>query len=88
MRTIIAIAAMGLSGCNNACQQVCVRMANYAEDCGITVSDSEIKECIDENSSAESDLRATCRQYGDASAIRQEWTCDELQEYWDDPSES
>ncbi len=35
----------GLSGCANDCNRYCREMANYFEDCGISVGDTEVADC-------------------------------------------
>lgn len=80
---VLALAALtlaALGGCRNACQDICVRMADYAEECGFSVPDAELEACLDEQAGA--DDRAVCRDYGSAQAIRDEWTCAEMGEYW------
>ena len=81
----LAIAAIvGLTaGCRNSCQEVCVRMADYAEECGFTVPEAELDACIEAQAS---DLDAAdkqaCREFGTPELIRNEWTCDDLALYW------
>jgi hypothetical protein len=73
---------MSASACNNACQEICGRMANYAEDCNLPVSDSEVDACIEEQAEATDEELKTCRQNGSAGDIRASWTCEQLAEYW------
>lgn len=77
---LAALALAALGGCRNACQDLCVRMANYAEECGFTVPDAELDACLEEQADAED--RAVCRDFGSPQAIRDEWTCAEMGEYW------
>jgi hypothetical protein len=79
----IGFGLVALAGCNNACQEICGRMARYAEECGVAVSDGEIDACIERQSTAEGEDLKACRQFGDPETIRQQWTCDELSTYWD-----
>jgi hypothetical protein len=78
---LVALVLVG--GCDNACQNVCRRMAAYAEDCGLPVSDGEIDACVERQSAAEGEDLKACRQYGDPETIRQQWACEELASYWD-----
>ncbi len=79
---LIAFAALA-TGCQNKCQQICVRMADYATECGFTVPDAELDTCLDDFAKIEtSEDRKTCRDYGDSETIRNQWTCDELEAYW------
>jgi hypothetical protein len=72
-----------IQGCANPCQQICGRMASYAqEDCGYTVSDAELDACVDQQSSPESETLSVCRDYGDLETIRRQWSCDDLDAYW------
>jgi hypothetical protein len=70
------------AGCNNSCQEICNRMANYAEDCELPVGDSEVDACMDEQAEATKDELKICRQNGSAEDIRNTWTCEDLAEYW------
>lgn len=70
------------AGCRNSCQRVCVRMADYAEECGFTLAESELPDCIvQQGDSTPEDLKS-CRSFGDAATLRQEWTCEDLDIYW------
>ncbi len=74
-------ALMGvLAGCQNPCQQLCVRMADYAEECAFTVSDADLDACIEAQSPPEDP--AVCRDFGNAAQIREEWTCEDLGIYF------
>jgi hypothetical protein len=59
-------------------------MKNYAEDsCGITVPDGQLQTCLDEQRGKGSkDDRETCRQFGSMNAIEQNWTCEDLQDFF------
>ena len=72
-----------LHGCKNSCQQICTRMASYAEDeCGMFVSPDEISCCISAQAGSNSaGDRATCRQYGSVEDIADTWTCNDLEDY-------
>lgn len=79
----LAIVFVALTACRNACQEICPRMARYAEDCGFTVSTDEVRACVQAQSgSASRDDRAICRDAGNRSTLRDEWTCDDLSDYW------
>jgi len=71
-----------IQGCANPCQQVCGRMANYAEDCGYTISDAELDACVDVQASPEKEALAICRDFGDLDTIERQWSCEELDAYW------
>jgi hypothetical protein len=79
---LVLLVAVGATGCQNACQEICGRMAKYAEDCGIEISDDEIDTCIDEQAEAEKETLKSCRQNGSSEDIRNTWTCDDLLEYF------
>jgi hypothetical protein len=78
----LLVAVSGMTGCNNACQQLCGTMANYAEDCELPVSESEIDTCVEQQAEAPSEDLKTCRQTGSAEDIRNSWSCETLAEYW------
>lgn len=70
-------------GCNNSCQQICVTMKKFAKDCGIEIDNNEVSECVKRQAGKESrEDRAACREFGDMASIEEEWTCDDIQEYW------
>ena len=75
-----------VAGCDNSCQQICDRMAAYAEsECGLTVTKEEISACKDEQAGAASrDDRAVCREFNGRKTIEEEWDCDEVSAYWPD----
>lgn len=74
---------LALSGCNNPCQQLCVRMAAYAEECGFTVSDAEVDTCIAQEAEiTDAEERKVCADYGAAETIRQRLSCEDLSAYW------
>ena len=82
-RSGIFILLLLLAGCNNPCQQLCVRMAAYAEECGFTVSDAELDACLTQEADiADAEERKVCADYGNAETIRQRLSCDDLAEYW------
>ena len=79
----IATGFVTLTACRNSCQQICPRMAAYAEDCGFTVTSEEVGACMAAQAGAESkEDRQICREAGDRATLREEWTCDDLSDYW------
>lgn len=83
-RVALVIGWACLAGCQNACQEICGRMAEYATDeCGLPVSDDEIGACVERQSSGlEHEDLAACRDFGDAEVIRAQWSCEDLSDYW------
>lgn len=80
---VLAVALLGLAGCHNSCQRLCTRMADYADECGLEVTDDDLASCIDAQAGAASrDDRPACREYNDEDALREEWTCADLEDYW------
>ena len=70
-----------VAGCENSCQNLCVQMADYSEDCGRTITEAELQACIDEQSSAGPAELQVCRDYGLPDVVRRQWTCDDLNLY-------
>jgi hypothetical protein len=70
------------AGCNNPCQDLCKRMADYATECELPVTDAEIDECIARQADGEREELDVCREHGDAEVIRAQWTCEDLAVYW------
>lgn len=71
-----------LVACSNPCEELCLRMADYAESCGYSVPESEIDACVEAQASVSKDDAQTCRDNGTAEQIRDEWACDELAPYF------
>ena len=78
-RLIVALVA--LTACKSPCQALCVRMADYATECGINVSDAALQACLDDQAS--SDDQGACRQAGNAETLRQEWACEDLEVFFE-----
>ena len=58
-------------------------MRKYAKECGIEVDKSEVSECVSrQGGKASKEYRSACREFGDIDSIREEWTCDDVEEYW------
>ncbi|MFT5679769.1 MAG: hypothetical protein ACI8RZ_000674 [Myxococcota bacterium] len=52
------LALLTLTGCRNACQEVCVELDAIAQDkCGLDFSDEQFKTCVSDNS------RGSLRRY-------------------------
>ncbi len=82
MRAVFLLLAFGLfAGCDNSCQSLCVQLAAFSEECGRTISESELNTCLDDFTSPTSDELQTCRDFGQPEVIRREWTCDDLNLY-------
>lgn len=79
---VVVLALPALGGCRNSCQDLCVRMADYAEECGFSVPDSELSTCLDDEAVSTAEERRVCRDYGSSTLIRDEWTCEDLGAYW------
>lgn len=77
-----------LAACNNACQQICVEMANYAEsdECGLNVTDEQVAECQKAQADLPEGRNEQCMEVADPDYIREWWTCDELAENFKDGS--
>ncbi len=79
--TLPVMAALS-GGCRNACQNVCLEMAQAAEECGIIVTSSELDACIASQKKPEPEARQACATYGDAETISAEWDCAEIGAYF------
>lgn len=87
MRLVGALTLLAtLVACHNPCQDLCKEIAQYAEDCGLTVPDGEPGACIDatRRSELEDGDTQTCRE--NADFLRTEWTCDDVALYFDGAS--
>jgi len=85
MRWVVALPVLLFltGGCQNACQRICGRMASYARECGYEVSAAEVRACREAQAGkASRDDRAICRDFGSSGAIREEWSCEDLEDYW------
>lgn len=85
MRARLALLLLvgALGACNNPCQDLCQRMADFAADCGYNVPEAEIDACVERQSSVEREDKAACRDFGDPEVIDGQWTCDDLAAYWE-----
>ncbi len=81
MRLVGFLFGVALAGCQNPCQSLCVRMTDYAEECGYSVSDEAVDACVEEQSDPEDP--SVCRDFGTADRIREEWTCDDMAVYFE-----
>ena len=79
MRWVVGFLA--LQGCDNACQSLCVQMAELSRECGNQVSDAEVDRCIDDFTKVEAEDREICAAYNTPDAVRREWTCDDVNLY-------
>ena len=70
------------SACSNPCQSICSDMADYAKDCGFTVTDGELDACMDDFKSSQlpDGQKDVCREYGDS--LREEWNCQDVGAYF------
>lgn len=80
---LMPLAAMTLlSACNNACQELCVEIAQYARECGYASSADDMQACRDSFAAptlAEGE-QLECFEVSDPQQIREWWTCEELLE--------
>lgn len=82
MPRILLLALPLLGGCRNACQQLCADMADYAlNECGLDFSD-DLKTCIQDHSGKNTDREAVQACADAAPYLEEEWTCDDLKEYF------
>lgn len=71
-----------LAGCGNPCESVCDQMATFARECGFTVPQGEVDQCVQDQSSQPADQRRICREFGDQASIEQSWDCLEVARYF------
>jgi hypothetical protein len=78
------------TGCHNACQQLCKDMADYAKNqCDLQFSPEDIDNCYKEQrrGNLQDDLTvADCKDA--APQLEQEWSCDDVADYFDNPPEA
>lgn len=86
VRSLFGVTLLALSvGCSNHCQDLCSELADYATECGISVNNDELSDCKSTHQRrdlGEGELEI-CEDFKDPDTIREEWTCDDLEEYWD-----
>lgn len=86
--TTLILCSISLSGCQNSCQSLCVRMAKFADECGYNVPDEQVDACIEsQKGSASSEDRSVCREFGNLATIEEEWTCDDVSIYFANPED-
>lgn len=71
-------ASAGLSGCDNPCQALCVKMADFRAECGTAATDAEVATCVEDFDAVTPDESRACRDFGSAEVLRREWTCDDV----------
>lgn len=90
-RALLAVFGLSfaLAGCQNDCQKVCYEMADLFDACGQDYDQSEVLDCLDENSDPDEATLAVCE---DTRGNLQELleyksptgdACDELTRYSD-----
>jgi hypothetical protein len=81
-RLALAGVFMGLGGCNNPCQQLCDEIGSFATECGYSITDDQLDQCIDDHASSElrDGTSEVCDEYKDE--VREEWTCDDVAVYF------
>ncbi len=78
---------LSLLACGNPCQQLCTQLADYAEECGLSVTNEDIRACEESQSGPlEKEDAQLCRDLTDPDDIREWWTCDDLAENFTDGS--
>lgn len=81
--TLLVLAIPVASACKNACQQVCVKMDDYAKECGYAVPADQLDQCFERFKGSEiKELRSTCSAFGDPKSIRENWSCDDLSDFF------
>jgi|GEM_PF-2046448 len=83
LAAIAVLAPLLLGSCRNACQSICVELADYAKrDCGLDFGQDQIDQCV-------SDYAVANLPDGEAKACRQEkgkvadqWSCSDLEFYF------
>lgn len=82
-RAALLLLAALLPGCQNSCQRICGKMASYAKECDFDVSSEDLKACREAQAGeASKEDRKVCRDFGNAQTIREEWTCEDLEDYF------
>ena len=81
-RFAFVVALLGGGGCRNACQDICTSMADYAVECGYTVSDTDLDACYARHGNPEKEDAKACRDFGDAASLRRQWTCEDVGLYF------
>ena len=74
----IIAAFTALQGCQNSCQQVCVNMAEFRDECGVSVSDAELDSCMNTMKDAEMEDLSTCSEMGTMAVLRARWNCEDV----------
>ena len=82
--------AFAAAGCANECQQLCDEMADYAAECDLEWARDDIKECKSNQANRNfEDPKSAREACADAlPTVRDEWTCDDLEDYFDDADSS
>lgn len=81
------LALTAATGCRNACQNMCDRLADFSRECGVSVGEGEVVDCVDAFASAPSEDLATCRDFGSPQAIDNALSCDDMALIWGDAAD-
>lgn len=83
MRTLLPLIALLFgAGCRNSCQQLCQDIADYGEStCGLEFTSDQISQCISDHNKEDAETRSACSDA--APSLEEEWTCEDIQEYFD-----
>lgn len=81
---VLAVASLA-PGCRNACQDLCVEIADFARtECGLTFPDDQLDQCIEDHKGGAlgEGEAAVCRD--GRGRVASEWDCEEIAAYFDD----
>lgn len=79
---------LALTACRNDCQQLCLDMADYAEECGHEFPKDQVKSCLDNNANKNLNDAAKDSCTNELPYLREEWTCDDIGLYFDSEGSS
>ena len=89
MRALLIIPLLLLGGClRNACQDLCYELSDYAEECGFEFSKEELRTCVSDHGRGDLERETIQTCAANASAVRDEWTCDDMEDYFKDDASS
>jgi len=83
MARALLLAIVVLTGCGNPCQDICVEMSRYADDCGLTVDRDALLTCRDAQAEPTEDELGACQEWSDPDTIREWWSCEDLAENYE-----
>ena len=78
---LMAILLFFGSGCNNPCQNLCLDIRDFAQDCGEPFTHQDLSECLQNQGKKTKEEKQYCAEA--SPLLEEKWTCDNLEVFFD-----